>query len=131
MTTARGRTAARLELARTRLLPSAARRTRLPHAAVLTRVSSALTAVDHCLKGGTIHLTRHMAAYWAEDGVRVNCLSPGPFPRPDQCVLKPEQMRKVNFGQKRPWLSAPLTSPLSLSHTHFALLTVALSTVGS
>jgi NAD(P)-dependent dehydrogenase (short-subunit alcohol dehydrogenase family) len=34
----------------------------------------------HALKGGTIHMTRHMAAYWAVDGVRVNCLSPGPFP---------------------------------------------------
>ena len=37
----------------------------------------------HSLKGGTIHMTRHMAAYWAEDNVRVNCLSPGPFPKDD------------------------------------------------
>jgi gluconate 5-dehydrogenase len=34
----------------------------------------------HALKGGIIHMTRHLAAYWAADGIRVNCLSPGPFP---------------------------------------------------
>ena len=34
----------------------------------------------HALKGGIIHMTRHLACYWAKDRVRVNCLSPGPFP---------------------------------------------------
>lgn len=34
----------------------------------------------HTLKGGIVHMTRHLAAYWAKDNVRVNCLSPGPFP---------------------------------------------------
>ncbi|TWU25426.1 Gluconate 5-dehydrogenase [Novipirellula galeiformis] len=36
----------------------------------------------HALKGGIIHMTRHLAVYWAADKVRVNCLSPGPFPAP-------------------------------------------------
>jgi NAD(P)-dependent dehydrogenase (short-subunit alcohol dehydrogenase family) len=36
----------------------------------------------HVLKGGIVQMTRHLAVYWAKDGVRVNCLSPGPFPSP-------------------------------------------------
>ena len=36
----------------------------------------------HALKGGVIHMTRHLAVYWARDNIRVNCLSPGPFPGP-------------------------------------------------
>lgn len=36
----------------------------------------------HALKGGLIHLTRHLAVYWAKDGVRVNAISPGAFPPP-------------------------------------------------
>ncbi len=36
----------------------------------------------HALKGAIIHMTRHLAVYWAPDRIRVNCLSPGPFPPP-------------------------------------------------
>ncbi len=36
----------------------------------------------HTLKSGIIHMTRHLAVYWARDRIRVNCLSPGPFPSP-------------------------------------------------
>ena len=34
----------------------------------------------HTLKGGIVHMTRHLSVYWARDNIRVNCLSPGPFP---------------------------------------------------
>ena len=36
----------------------------------------------HALKGGTLQMTRHLSAYYAADDVRVNTLSPGPFPNP-------------------------------------------------
>ncbi|HEY2584185.1 MAG TPA: SDR family oxidoreductase [Tepidisphaeraceae bacterium] len=32
------------------------------------------------LKAGIVQMARHLAVYWAKDRVRVNCLSPGPFP---------------------------------------------------
>lgn len=34
----------------------------------------------HTLKGALVQMTRHLAVYWAADAIRVNCLSPGPFP---------------------------------------------------
>ena len=43
-------------------------------------ITFASPAAYHALKGGVVHLARHLAVYWAGDGVRVNCLSPGPFP---------------------------------------------------
>lgn len=43
-------------------------------------VCGASPVAYHALKGGIVHMTRHLAVYWAKDRVRVNCLSPGPFP---------------------------------------------------
>ena len=37
----------------------------------------------HALKGGVVHLTRHLAAYWAKYNIRVNAIAPGPFPKPE------------------------------------------------
>lgn len=39
-------------------------------------------AAYQALKGGVLQLTRHLAVYWATDGVRVNAVSPGPYPPP-------------------------------------------------
>jgi gluconate 5-dehydrogenase len=34
------------------------------------------------LKDGIIQMARHLAVHWAQDRIRVNALSPGPFPAP-------------------------------------------------
>jgi gluconate 5-dehydrogenase len=44
-----------------------------------------------------VQLARHLAVYWAGDGVRVNCLSPGPFPSPEA----PEELCR-RLEQKSP-----------------------------
>jgi gluconate 5-dehydrogenase len=46
----------------------------------------------HALKGGIIQMTRHLAVCWAKDQVRVNCLSPGPFPSEG---VSPELIRRL------------------------------------
>jgi NAD(P)-dependent dehydrogenase (short-subunit alcohol dehydrogenase family) len=43
---------------------------------------SANPVAYQALKGGIVQMVRHLAVYWAEDKIRVNCLSPGPFPSP-------------------------------------------------
>ena len=57
----------------------------------------------HALKGGILQMTRHLGVYWAKDKVRVNCLSPGPFPHPtapQEMVSRLKQkspMRRMGF----------------------------------
>lgn len=58
-----------------------------------TGVSVASPVQYHALKGGIIQMTRHLAVYWARDGVRVNCLSPGPFPA--AATASPEMVRRL------------------------------------
>ena len=45
-------------------------------------VFTASPVAYHALKGGILQMTRHLAVYWALDKVRVNAISPGPFPPP-------------------------------------------------
>lgn len=54
----------------------------------------------HALKGGIVQMTRHLAAYWAADEVRVNCLSPGPFPGPNAPPAMVERLKtKLPMGR--------------------------------
>ena len=58
-------------------------------------VCNASPVAYHALKGGTIHMTRHLGVYWAKDHVRVNCLSPGAFP----AATAPREMVKRLEGK--------------------------------
>jgi NAD(P)-dependent dehydrogenase (short-subunit alcohol dehydrogenase family) len=57
-------------------------------------ICPASPAAYHALKGGIIHLARHLAVYWAADRVRVNCLSPGPFPSPEAPAGLAERLKQ-------------------------------------
>jgi gluconate 5-dehydrogenase len=56
-------------------------------------ICAASPVAYHALKGGIVQLTRHLAVYWAKDGVRVNCLSPGPFPNPQAPAEMVERLK--------------------------------------
>ncbi|NCO39054.1 MAG: short-chain dehydrogenase [Armatimonadetes bacterium CG_4_10_14_3_um_filter_66_18] len=49
----------------------------------------------HALKGGVIHLTRHLAVYWAKDRIRVNAVSPGPFPPDRVSAAEPDFVERL------------------------------------
>ena len=55
-------------------------------------VVPASSVAYHTVKGGIVHMTRHLAAYWARDDIRVNCLSPGAFPKDE---ANPEMVRRL------------------------------------
>lgn len=45
------------------------------------KLAQATPVAYHTLKGGLLQMTRHLATFWAKDNIRVNSLSPGPFPK--------------------------------------------------
>jgi gluconate 5-dehydrogenase len=61
---------------------------------VYQEIGPANPAAYQVLKGGVIQLARHLAVYWARDGVRVNCLSPGAFPAPQANPALVERIAK-------------------------------------
>jgi gluconate 5-dehydrogenase len=53
-------------------------------------------------KGGVIQFTRYAACHLAKDGIRVNCLSPGPFPTDEirkQAAFEAELAQRVPLGR--------------------------------
>lgn len=50
----------------------------------------------HGLKGGVVHLTRHLAVYWAKDRIRVNSIAPGAFPTDKTQATHPEFIQRLD-----------------------------------
>ncbi|WP_229311195.1 SDR family oxidoreductase [Larkinella soli] len=51
-------------------------------------------------KAGIIQMTRYLAVHWGRQGVRCNCISPGPFPNP--AVRQSEPAFVERLAQKTP-----------------------------
>ena len=67
---------------------------------VYNEEESSSSIAYHTLKGGLINMTKHMAVYWAKDKIRVNCLSPGAFPKPSiNSNFKDKLEKKIPMGK--------------------------------
>ena len=68
-------------------------------------------AAYQTLKGGVVQMTRHLAVYWAQKRVRVNYLSPGPFP-PDTAPSEMIERLKQHSPMQRMGLAHELKGAL-------------------
>jgi gluconate 5-dehydrogenase len=53
----------------------------------------------HATKGGVLQITRYLAGYFGRENIRVNAISPGPFPKPqimDDAPWFKEELSKQN-----------------------------------
>jgi gluconate 5-dehydrogenase len=68
-------------------------------------VAPASSVAYHALKGGIVQMARHLAVYWARDGIRVNCLSPGAFPKEEANAEMVRRLAEKNPMKRmgRPW----------------------------
>lgn len=66
-------------------------------------------------KAGIIQMTKYLAVHWAKQKIRVNCISPGPFPNPTVRQQHPDFIERL--GKKSPMgrigLSEEIAGPVA------------------
>lgn len=67
---------------------------------VYTNTNIGGSTIDyHAAKAGVINMTKDMAVYLAPDGIRVNCISPGPFGRNQSENFVEAYSRQIPMGR--------------------------------
>ena len=58
-------------------------------------------------KAGVIQLTKYLSSFLSPHGIRVNCISPGPFPFPETQLENPEFMKRLSEKNPQNRLGIP------------------------